>query len=323
MHDLSENGVFLRTQRPLRPATPLQIEFQDRAGARSSSRAAWSGCAPRARGTAPPAWASPSTRSPTGTAPCSRARRSGARSALAVDANGVERDAASRMRLRVRLAAGLGRDPSASVARLVSAPSTEGAMASERTLAIVKPDAVAKGATGEILRRIEAKGLRIIGLKKLQLSEQLARGFYAVHKERPFYKDLVAFMSSGPVVVAALEGENAVAIWRELMGPTDSTKAAGRHRAPRLRHRHRAQRRARLRRHGHGPARDRLLLRRRRDPRAGRGALRPGSDVGAAQQQQQEQVGQSEPEPLAPQRARHERLLHASRLPFRTGPPGA
>jgi nucleoside-diphosphate kinase len=98
-------------------------------------------------------------------------------------------------------------------------------MASERTLAIVKPDAVAKGASGEILRRIEAKGLRIIALKKLQLSEQLARGFYAVHKQRPFYKDLVAFMSSGPVVVAALEGENAVSVWRELMGPTDSAKA--------------------------------------------------------------------------------------------------
>ena len=98
-------------------------------------------------------------------------------------------------------------------------------MASERTLAIVKPDGVAKGASGEILRRIEAKGLRIIALKKLQLSEQLARGFYAVHKQRPFYKDLVSFMSSGPVVVAALEGENAVSVWRELMGPTDSAKA--------------------------------------------------------------------------------------------------
>ena len=98
-------------------------------------------------------------------------------------------------------------------------------MASERTLAIVKPDAVAKGASGEILRRIEAKGLRIIALKKLQLSEQLARGFYAVHKQRPFFKDLVAFMSSGPVVVAALEGENAVSVWRELMGPTDSKQA--------------------------------------------------------------------------------------------------
>ncbi len=99
-------------------------------------------------------------------------------------------------------------------------------MATERTLAIVKPDAVAKGATGEILKRIEASGLCIVGLKKLQLSEELARGFYAVHKERPFYKDLVAFMSSGPVVVAALEGDGAIARWRELMGATDSKQAA-------------------------------------------------------------------------------------------------
>ena len=98
-------------------------------------------------------------------------------------------------------------------------------MASERTLAIVKPDAVEKGATGEILKRIEAAGLRIVALKKVQLSEQLARGFYAVHKERPFYKDLVAFMTSGPVVIAALEGENAIARWRQLMGATDSKKA--------------------------------------------------------------------------------------------------
>jgi nucleoside-diphosphate kinase len=98
-------------------------------------------------------------------------------------------------------------------------------MASERTLAIVKPDAVEKSATGEILKRIEATGLRIVALKKVQLSEQLARGFYAVHQQRPFYKDLVAFMSSGPVVVAALEGENAIARWRQLMGATDSKKA--------------------------------------------------------------------------------------------------
>jgi nucleoside-diphosphate kinase len=98
-------------------------------------------------------------------------------------------------------------------------------MASERTLAIVKPDAVAKGASGEILKRIEAAGLRIVALKKMQLSEELARGFYAVHRERPFYKDLVAFMSSGPVVIAALEGENAIARWRQLMGATDSKQA--------------------------------------------------------------------------------------------------
>ena len=98
-------------------------------------------------------------------------------------------------------------------------------MAVERTLSIIKPDAVEKGATGEILRRFEAAGLRILGLKKLALSEALARGFYAVHKERPFFADLVRFMSSGPVVVSVLEGEGAVARNRELMGPTDSTKA--------------------------------------------------------------------------------------------------
>ncbi|MGH0038146.1 MAG: nucleoside-diphosphate kinase [Myxococcota bacterium] len=95
----------------------------------------------------------------------------------------------------------------------------------QRTLAIVKPDAVDKGATGEILKRIEANGLRIIGLKRVQLTEQQARGFYAVHKERPFYGDLVKFMTSGPVVIAALEGEGAIKKWRDLMGPTNSTEA--------------------------------------------------------------------------------------------------
>jgi nucleoside-diphosphate kinase len=98
-------------------------------------------------------------------------------------------------------------------------------MAVERTLSIVKPDAVEKGATGEMLRRFEAAGLTIVALKKLQLTEGLARGFYAVHKERPFYGELVAFMTSGPVVVSVLEGEGAIAKNRELMGPTDSTKA--------------------------------------------------------------------------------------------------
>jgi nucleoside-diphosphate kinase len=95
----------------------------------------------------------------------------------------------------------------------------------QRTLSIVKPDAVAKGATGEILRRFEAAGLRIIALKRVLLTEQQARGFYAVHKERPFYGDLVKFMTSGAIVVSVLEGENAVARNRELMGPTDSQKA--------------------------------------------------------------------------------------------------
>jgi nucleoside-diphosphate kinase len=99
-------------------------------------------------------------------------------------------------------------------------------MASERTLAIIKPDACAKlGATGEILRRVEESGLAIIGLKRMQLSEQVASGFYAVHRERPFYADLVAFMTSAPVVVVCLEGEGAIKQWRDLMGPTNSTEA--------------------------------------------------------------------------------------------------
>jgi len=95
----------------------------------------------------------------------------------------------------------------------------------QRTLSIVKPDAVAKGATGEILSRFEKAGLRILAIKKLRLTEQQAQGFYAVHKARPFFKDLVAFMSSGPIVVSVLEGPDAVAKNRELMGPTDSKKA--------------------------------------------------------------------------------------------------
>lgn len=96
----------------------------------------------------------------------------------------------------------------------------------QRTLSIVKPDATAKpGVTGRILAAIEETGLRIVAMKKLQLSEQQAQGFYAVHRERPFYGDLVKFMTSGPVVVSVLEGENAIARWRDLMGPTDSTKA--------------------------------------------------------------------------------------------------
>ena len=99
-------------------------------------------------------------------------------------------------------------------------------MAVERTFAIIKPDAVAQpGATGEILRRMEAQGLNIIALKRIQLTEQRAQGFYAVHKERPFYGELVGFMTSGPVVACVLEGENAIATWRDLMGPTDSTNA--------------------------------------------------------------------------------------------------
>ena len=98
-------------------------------------------------------------------------------------------------------------------------------MAVQRTLSIVKPDAVEKGATGDILRRFEEAGLEIVAMKKIRLSAELAQGFYAVHKERPFYDDLVSFMSSGPVVVSVLQGENAIARNRELMGPTNSEEA--------------------------------------------------------------------------------------------------
>jgi nucleoside-diphosphate kinase len=96
----------------------------------------------------------------------------------------------------------------------------------QRTLAIVKPDAVKQGAAGEILRRVEASGLRILALKMTSLSEGLARGFYAVHRERPFYADLVRFMTEGPVVMAVLEGADAIPRYRELMGATNPAKAA-------------------------------------------------------------------------------------------------
>ncbi len=95
----------------------------------------------------------------------------------------------------------------------------------ERTLSIVKPDAVAAGAAGDILSRFEKAGLEIIALKKMRLTEAQARGFYAVHKDRPFFSDLVKFMTEGPIVVIVLEGEGAIAKNRELMGPTDSTQA--------------------------------------------------------------------------------------------------
>jgi nucleoside-diphosphate kinase len=96
----------------------------------------------------------------------------------------------------------------------------------QRTLSIIKPDATGvAGATGEILARFEKAGLRIVALKKIQLTEQLARGFYAVHKDRPFYGDLVKFMTSGPVVVSVLEGPDAIGVHRELLGPTNSEQA--------------------------------------------------------------------------------------------------
>ncbi len=98
-------------------------------------------------------------------------------------------------------------------------------MAIERTFGIVKPDAVAKNAVGGVIAIIEQGGLRVVGLRRTRLSDDQARGFYAVHKERSFFPDLIRFMTSGPCVVMALEGDNAVARYREMMGPTDSKKA--------------------------------------------------------------------------------------------------
>ncbi|TQV64516.1 MAG: nucleoside-diphosphate kinase [Sulfurovum sp.] len=95
----------------------------------------------------------------------------------------------------------------------------------EQTLSIIKPDAVAKGVIGKIVDRFESNGLRIAGMKKVQLSEQTAGEFYAVHKERPFYGELVSFMISGPVVIMVLEGENAVLKNRDLMGATNPKEA--------------------------------------------------------------------------------------------------
>jgi nucleoside-diphosphate kinase len=95
----------------------------------------------------------------------------------------------------------------------------------QRTFAIIKPDAVANKSAGAIIARIEESGLDIIALKRLRLDDEMAQGFYAVHKERPFFGDLVKFMTSGPVVAMVLEGDNAIARWRDLMGPTNSNEA--------------------------------------------------------------------------------------------------
>ncbi|MCL6566572.1 MAG: nucleoside-diphosphate kinase [Acidobacteriia bacterium] len=99
-------------------------------------------------------------------------------------------------------------------------------MSVERTLAIIKPDAVRRNLTGEILSRIHRAGLQIVAIKSLRLSRAEAEGFYAVHRERPFFQDLTEFMSSGKVIVMVLEGENAILRWRDLMGATDPAKAA-------------------------------------------------------------------------------------------------
>ncbi len=99
-------------------------------------------------------------------------------------------------------------------------------MAIERTLSIIKPDAVAKNVIGEIENRFEKAGLQIVAMKMIQLDDEVAGGFYAEHRERPFFQDLVGFMTSGPVVVQVLEGDDAIAKNRELMGATNPQEAA-------------------------------------------------------------------------------------------------
>ncbi len=99
-------------------------------------------------------------------------------------------------------------------------------MALERTLSIVKPDGVSRNLIGEVYRRFEQAGLSIVAARMLQLSQREAEGFYAVHRERPFFRDLVRYMTSGPVVVQVLQGDNAIARNREIMGATDPRKAA-------------------------------------------------------------------------------------------------
>jgi nucleoside-diphosphate kinase len=98
-------------------------------------------------------------------------------------------------------------------------------MAKQRTLAICKPDAVEARCTGSILQMIEEAGFQVVALKKARLTQAQAEGFYHVHRERPFFGSLVAFMTSGPVVLMVLEAEGAITKWRDLMGPTDATKA--------------------------------------------------------------------------------------------------
>jgi nucleoside-diphosphate kinase len=95
----------------------------------------------------------------------------------------------------------------------------------QRTFGIVKPDATAAGNAGKILARIEESGLKIIAMKLMHLSEAQAKGFYAVHKERPFFGELVTFMTEGPIVAVVMEGDNAIQRWRDLMGPTNSDEA--------------------------------------------------------------------------------------------------
>jgi nucleoside-diphosphate kinase len=109
---------------------------------------------------------------------------------------------------------------------LANSPNKDDVMAIERTFSIIKPDAAARNLTGAINAMIEQAGLRIVAQKRVLISRAQAETFYAVHRERPFFRDLVEFMTSGPVVVQVLEGDNAIAAYRELMGATDPAKAA-------------------------------------------------------------------------------------------------
>ena len=135
-------------------------------------------------------------------------------------------------------------------------------MAIERTLAIIKPDAVGRGLTGEILSRIHKAGFQIVAIKSMRLTRKEAEGFYAVHRERGFFGELTEFMSSGKVVVLALEAEGAIAKWREIDGRHRSRQSRARHDPPRLRHQHREQLHARLGRSRDSGVRTRLFLRR-------------------------------------------------------------
>ena len=95
----------------------------------------------------------------------------------------------------------------------------------QRTFGIIKPDAVSKKVAGQIIARIEESGLSVVAMKRIQLDTETAQGFYAVHKERPFFGELVSFMTSGPVVALVMEGDDAIKRWRDLMGPTNSEEA--------------------------------------------------------------------------------------------------
>ncbi len=120
-------------------------------------------------------------------------------------------------------------------------------MALERTFSIVKPDGVARNLIGEVYRRFEKAGLKIVASKLTHLSKAQAEGFYAVHKARPFFNDLVTYMISGPVVLQVLEGDNAVARNREIMGATDPKESDGGHHSRGSGRKHRGQHRARFR----------------------------------------------------------------------------